>query len=68
MSSNTDYKVEHSATFNEPRIYREARVLREFGKFLTANEVEIDSGTATKLRKILNTRLLDIMDQARAES
>lgn len=68
MSSNTDYLVEHSATFNEPKMYREARVLREFRKFLTANETEIDPATATKLHKILNTRLLNIMDAARAES
>lgn len=65
--STHDYTVHHSPTMKEPTWCREARVLRELGKYVNANEAEIDPATATKLRKILHTRLINLMDAARAE-
>ena len=49
----------------EDPILREARVLRIFRVMVQQNEREISQKTAKKLHKIINVRLLDIMNEVR---
>jgi hypothetical protein len=51
---------------NEPRSCREARVLREMRRFLTDNAGEMDKDTLMKLHKVINVRMLNILDATHA--
>ena len=66
MSTTANYIVEHPH-YTESPIYREARVLRVFREIIAANEDELDAATAAKLLKLINTRLLSLMEMLHAE-
>jgi len=61
---NDSLLVKHPA-FQEPKAMREARVLRAMAVFLGLNDKEIDPATSVKLYKVINTRMLNVMNEVR---
>lgn len=71
MSDTTDWRVHLKVAqpdIQEPQIYREARVLRMLDSWMAANESELSDKVAQKIRKLINVRLLTIMDEVRDAS
>ena len=67
---DTDWRINLQVshpTFSEPPVMRERRVLRHIGYMLAVNHEDIGYNEFTKITKILNTRLLAILNEARPE-
>ena len=66
MSRVTGYTVnqpDHS--FSEPPIAREARVMRALQHFIRDNEYEMDDAFVAKMTKVVQTRVLVILNEMR---
>jgi hypothetical protein len=70
---DTDWRVhlevEHPApTFKEPQVLRERRVLQYLRAFLDVNRAELREQEARKIEKVINTRMLNILNEARPDA
>ena len=71
MTEATDWRLHLRVThpeIQEPQVLREARVLRMLDSWMAANESDLQDKTARKIRKAINVRLLNIMDEVRDDS
>lgn len=68
MADQQDWRINlliQHPSINEPPVMREARVLRTLRAILEVNSNELRSTELGKFHKVINTRLISIMDEVR---